>query len=290
MMTEMPAATSVARPDAFRPPGQRLHHRAAAHRHAGLRQRVQKIEQQRVKDLLGEGLLAGQPERVRQFFGDAHAQGVRLRAPRAVPLVGYADGRLHHAPRAPVHVKLAPRKPAQIGGIRGIEQQQGGLPAGSAQVERQRALGVFQLSLETRLVGDIRNQFRLQLQKNEFMLSRLQHLHLTLILYPFIRAPARHPLPRVLQYNLAQPGTRKRIPAQGEKICFVFLSVRFLRRWYSLCCPPPSLRRPPEPCRARSRTSREAPSPARPSPSRTRPPTNTGNSIRIRPAVTWFLS
>ena len=68
-----------------------------------------------------------------------------------------------------------------VGGVGGIEQQEGRLASGRGEVQDDTALRVLQLGVEAGLLGDIRHQLRFQFQEDQLMLSGLQNLHLTLL-------------------------------------------------------------------------------------------------------------
>src|ERR1035437_10192378 len=117
-------APLIPRTYGFRAPRQRLDRTRAANRDPVLHQRVQKIQEQVIEHLLGQRLVAGQPEGSGEFLADGEPHGVKLRLAAAIALIGQRHRRLHDASRAPVHVELAAREPAQVGRIGGIEEQQ----------------------------------------------------------------------------------------------------------------------------------------------------------------------
>jgi hypothetical protein len=101
------------------------------------------------------GCLPGKRKFVEISFCDLHAQSVRKRVTRAVALVRHHDRRLQHESSGPIHVKLAPREPAEIPGICGIEEKQRRLAVRSGQLDGYRAVGLLQSVLEARLLGDV---------------------------------------------------------------------------------------------------------------------------------------
>ena len=106
-ITISPRGASVSRAGGFRASRERLDNAAAADRDAGTDERLEKVVQHRVADLLSHGLFAGQPESGGEFLGNAEPQRVDYVAARAVALVRDSHRRLHHAAGSPVDIKLA---------------------------------------------------------------------------------------------------------------------------------------------------------------------------------------
>jgi len=154
-----------------------VHRSATADRHACLNERIQEIEQKVIKHLFGEGLLSRKAETRRQFLGNRHPHRMQMQLSAAVALIGQCDGRLHYRPGPPVDIKLAARKPSQVGRIRRIEQQQGPLPSRRAQVQLNGALTILGLGFEPRLPRNTRYHLRLEFQIDQFVRSRLEYLH-----------------------------------------------------------------------------------------------------------------
>src|SRR5579863_6180169 len=118
-----PVGRLLADADAFSAPGERLHYSTAAESDAGLRERIEEIEQKMIEHLLGERLLPGQAESCGQFLGDGDTHAVTLHFAAAIVLVSERDGGLHHRASAAFDVELAAREPSQVGWIGGVEQQ-----------------------------------------------------------------------------------------------------------------------------------------------------------------------
>ena len=91
----------------------------------------------------------------------------------AILLVGDTQRRLHDRAGASVHIKLAARKPAGVGGVGGVEQQQRRLAAGRGEIEAQVPRPVHQLGFESSLLGNAGDDFRVKLEQDEFVLPGL---------------------------------------------------------------------------------------------------------------------
>ena len=136
----------------FRSPRQRLHGGPATHRDTGFDQCPQQIAQHRIEYLLGQRLPSRQPKRRRKFLGDPDPQTVGHVAPGSVPLIGDRNRCLHHPARAPVHIKLAAGKPAQIGRIGCVEKQQRRFPLRGRNIEQDITGRILQCASQNRLV------------------------------------------------------------------------------------------------------------------------------------------
>ena len=93
-------------------------------------------------------------------------------------------GRLQHRPALSVHVKLAARKPAQVAGIGRVEQQQRRLAIDGRKVQVHGSLAFLDPILETSLLGDARHEIGIQLEQEELVPSRQQHLHKAIVAGP----------------------------------------------------------------------------------------------------------
>src|SRR6185503_472276 len=146
----------------FRASGQRFYYRSAADGDAGLRKRVQEVVKQLIQDLLGHRLLSRKPVTCRQLFRDRQADGLRLRFAGAIELIRERHRRLHNAACSAVDVKLTSRKPAEVGGIGGVKQEKRTLTASGYQVDGNGAGRITDLDLESGLLGNAGNSFRVQ--------------------------------------------------------------------------------------------------------------------------------
>ena len=85
------------------------------------------------------GALVRQAEAGGQLLVDLQADRVRQRMAGTVALVGELDRRLQHRAARAIHIELAARKPAEVGRIGGIEQQQRRLAALRVQIQHHAA-------------------------------------------------------------------------------------------------------------------------------------------------------
>src|ERR1035437_3163289 len=77
-------APLIPRTYGFRASRQRLDRTSAAYRDPVLHQRVQRIQEQVIEHLLGQRLVAGQPEGSGEFLADGEPHGVKLRLAAAI--------------------------------------------------------------------------------------------------------------------------------------------------------------------------------------------------------------
>ena len=123
------------------------------------------------------GALLGKPEGRRQLFINLQADRIGQRPPAAVALVGELDGRLQHRAAGSVHIKLAARKPPQVGGIGGVEQQQGRLPGLRVEVQQHPPRLFLEAKLEPGLPRNVLDELAVEFEQQQFMRPRLQDLH-----------------------------------------------------------------------------------------------------------------
>src|ERR1700744_3268654 len=95
----------------------------------------------------------------------------------AVALVGEQDRRLHDDAGAAIHIELTARKPAQVGGVGGIEEQERRLPVRRAEIELNGALAVLDLAVEARLARQSRERVGLEFEIDQFVRPRLRNWH-----------------------------------------------------------------------------------------------------------------
>jgi hypothetical protein len=102
---------------------------------------------------------------------------MRQRASCAVALVCKLDGRLQHCATGAIHVELAARKPAEVGGIGRVKQQQRRLAAFRVQIEDHAPVLFFEAKFKSRLPRDVLDELAIELEQQQFVGSRLQYLH-----------------------------------------------------------------------------------------------------------------
>lgn len=167
----------VAGADAFGAARERLDRSAAADGDAGLHERVQEVLEERVEDLLGNGLLPRKAERYRQFLGDAHANLSGMALACAVPFVADGDGRLHDLTGAAIDIKLAAREPTEVRGVGGVEQKQRRIAIERHQIHLDTALVVAHSAFKASLARHFSDRLGFNLEEDQLMATSLQNLH-----------------------------------------------------------------------------------------------------------------
>ncbi len=76
----------------------------------------------------------------------------------------------------PLGLRLA-RKPAEVGGIGGVEQQQRGLAALGVKVQQHAPRFFFEAKLEAGLARNVLDELAVELEQQQFMRAGLQDLH-----------------------------------------------------------------------------------------------------------------
>src|SRR5215469_17732542 len=94
-----------------------------------------------------------------------------------VALVGDRHGRLEHYAGFAVDVELAAREPAEVAGVRGVEEQEWRLATGSKQVEAESAGIFFEAVFEAGLFRDGANEIGIEFEQDELVIPGRQNLH-----------------------------------------------------------------------------------------------------------------